>query len=114
MCVSVHVSLCGDVYLLRGEGLCMCLSVGESLCIGVGSVCECVSLCGRGLCVSACLCVGRDVSLGGDLCVWVSPWRGLSVWVCVSLWKLSVCGCVCLCGRGLCVGCVCVWVCVSL
>ena len=72
MCVSVHVSLCGDVYLLRGEGLCMCLSVGESLCIGVGSVCECVSLCGRGLCVGVCL----------------------------SLWELSKCGCVSVCGKG--------------
>ena len=99
-------------------------------------MCECVSVCGKG-CVfgGGSVCVG--ISLEGPVCVGVCLFvEVVCVWMCVSLWKgsvcglcmcvgvclsvegsgcASVCGCVSLCERGLCVGvCLCVAVCLSL
>lgn len=73
VCVSVHVSLCGDVYLLGGGGsVYVCLCRGVPVYEGSGLYVSGLSFV-EGVCVWVCVCVWEGMCLWGGLCVWVSP-----------------------------------------
>ncbi len=116
--LSIHVHLCGHVFVFVCvwacvcERVCVCVCVGMCLCVCV-CVCTCVCLCGAGLPQSRHT-RGRShlehvwalVRCGGKFLM-KNAVEGLMMIVCVCVF---VCLCVCVCVSG----CVCVSVCVCV